>query len=194
VVSAYTAGPDVHYLCAPLCIRQNTETTVTWAAYTEKEDMKILCWTQSGINSVAHSIQISIEENQEISFLPVDESGENVLCSHGDSRFTCYTNQQSHARWTWEPGKPTHMEVFRAKECPLTEKSEGFMVMLVFRRIDFYSIKSPGDWAEAIFSIPLNRVILVLDKLTLDVCTRIYCLSRTVCNNTGIIWSKCKHY
>ena len=153
MIAAYTAGPDVSYLCPPLCLRKDSETTITWAAYRERGDAKILSWRQAGINATCHSIPLLIDDSPTLRIFALDATGEIVLFCHGNSRFICFAEGELEAKWEWSvPYPTTYMEVFKAEECPLTNTLSGYVLLIVSNEARFYSLRSLENPPELIFS------------------------------------------
>lgn len=159
VVSAYSTGLDVKFLCAPLCVRQDVETTVTWTIYEEKGDVKLLCWTQRGVDSSTHTIQLAPKSTVIKSILPIDDTGDTIFVNFDNSRVESYRLGESEALSTWQiPTKTTYLKIFKANECSLTEKYNGSILLVLAERAHFHSISSSGQVSDSILSVTLPDV------------------------------------
>lgn len=163
----YSVGPDVdRFLCAPVCIRSDTETTRTWMVYDEKEDRKLLCWTQTGVESSSDIIELPSEKCNIRSLLQIDDSGESVLVAYSDSRVHCYKRGNSDAQWTSEiPGSPSYLRTFKATDSPPTQKLQGFVLLAISQESRIYTVSPDAPPTRTAISGPTNDVRLLLDKL-----------------------------
>ena len=126
-------------------MRQNVDTTVTWSCYEKKGDVKLVSWTKQRVDSSISSVQLA-SKHSVTSLLPIDETGEGVIVNHDNSRLECYKNGEPDKLWTWDvPNKPTYLRTFKASECPLTQKSEGWVLLVVSEQPQFYSISSASQ-------------------------------------------------
>src|SRR5271169_6264851 len=100
VISAYTLGLDAKFLCPPISVRTDSETTMTWFLYMEKGDRKLVCWSQHGVDCMEYTISVSSQTSTERSLIAFDESSsEYVLVSSDNSHLECYKNHQSEPVW-----------------------------------------------------------------------------------------------
>jgi hypothetical protein len=161
VVSAYSTGLDVKFLCAPVCSRQDSETTTTWTLFEEKGDVKLQCWAQNGVESTSHTIRLSKTTPGVCSLHPIDETGDSVIVSHGNSQLECYQNERKEAMWTWAaPERVAYLQTFKATDCPLTQNLDGYILLLVSDHARFYLLSSATRPEEAIqsFSLPVMPI------------------------------------
>ena len=151
-----------------MCIRRDADTTVTWTLYEEKGEVKLLCWTQRGVDS-NHTF-LYVKKNSGMSLLPVDDTGDAILVYHSNTRFECYKNGEANALRSWNVNvKPTHLQTFDASECSFTQKFEGYILLLITEQAKFYSISSSERPSKVILSVKLPEVTTFEDKLTLDI-------------------------
>lgn len=151
-----------------MCIRQDVDTTVTWSLYEEKGEVKLLWWTQRGVDS-NHTV-LYTEKSSGMSLLPIDDTGDAILVYHSNTRFECYKIGEANAVWSWDVNvKPTHLRTFNASESSFTQKFEGYILLVVTEQAKFYSISSTDRPSEAILSVKLPEVTTVEVKLTLEV-------------------------
>jgi hypothetical protein len=153
-------------LCAPVCIRTKTEISRTWVAYEEKEDLKLLCWSEAGVDSSADITQLAVEKSEIQSLLSVDESGQAILVIYKNSQIHCYKEGKSERQWTWEiPSSSSLLRTFKATDSLLTQKLEGFVLLVVSDQARLYTISAETQPTETTVSIPLNDVCLLWDEL-----------------------------
>lgn len=155
-------APDVKFLCAPVCLRSDTQTTRTWVAYEQKGDWKLLCWTQTGVESSTDVIELESDKSKIRSLLPIDDSGESILVTYEDSRVQCYKRENSDALWTSEIiGSASHLHTFKAKDSPLTQNLDGFVLLAISHEARIYTISADAPPARTAISIPVNDVRLL---------------------------------
>ena len=173
VISAYSLGLDAKFLCPPISVRTESETTTTWFLYIERADRKLVCWKQNGVDSTEYTISLSSQTSMEQSLIAFDESGsEYVLVSSDNSHLECYKNHQSEPVWKMDiPWKSRLLETFKAKDCPLTQKHDTGLVLLTVSEHAYFlpvSLESALP-TEAIISIALPKVQSLFEsKLTSD--------------------------
>jgi hypothetical protein len=151
-----------------VCIRRDADTTVTWTLYEEKGEVKLLCWTQRGVDS-NHTIRY-IKKNSGMSLLPIDDTGDAILVYYSNTRFEYYKNGEADVHCSWDVNvKPTRLQTFNASECSFTQKFEGYILLLIAEQAKFYSISSSNRPSKVILSVKLPEVTTFKDKLTLDI-------------------------
>jgi hypothetical protein len=136
--------------------RRNPETTVTWTVLKGKEDTKLFCWTQSGVDCKTEAIPISLKKPR-LQLLAIAETGDAVvLVSNG--RLECYESGKAEASWTWQiPGDSSSLKTFLGSECPLTNEITGWVLLSASNDIHLYSL-SPNTTPTLLKSLPLVDV------------------------------------
>ena len=154
---------DAKFLCPPISVRTDSETTTTWFLHMEKGDKKLVCWSQLGVDSTEYTISVSSSQTSgEWSLIAFDESSsEYVLVSSDNSHLECYKHGQSEHVWELDiPWKIRSLETFKAKDCPLTQKHDTRLVLLAVSEHAYFLAISPENAAstEPIMTVALPKV------------------------------------
>ena len=157
MVSAYSVGPDVKFLSAPLSVRRSTEESVTWVVYERKGDIKLLCWTQKGVDCTTSTIALQPKKQSITSLLSIDETGESILVNYQNTQLECHTNGEKAVRWTWNISpEPKLLKMFKASECPLTSKLQGYVICTISKNASFYSLSTKKAPVQPSVSLQLE--------------------------------------
>lgn len=139
--------------------------------------MKLICWTQKGVDSTTHTIQLSAKDSSRQSLLQIDETGNTVLVNFDNLKLGCYSNTQPKALSTWKiPPKTTYLQTFKSSECPLTQKLNGLVLLVVSTKAHFHPTSSSGEVSESVLSVILPEVRAIISKLTLVAQINVYCI------------------
>jgi len=159
-VSAYSVGPDVKFICAPLSIRKGADERVTWAVYELKGGLTLLSWIQKGVDCVTDMIPLPQKEPQIQSLLSPDEIGEWVLVNYGNTRLECHNRSKENVQWTWDiPQQASSLRIFKASECPPTRTIDGHVLLAISTKAEFYPISPENPPSDPAVSLALEEVI-----------------------------------
>jgi hypothetical protein len=140
---------------------------VTWAAYEEKGDLKLIRWKQKGVDYTTKIITLQPAKRKITWLLALDPVGESVLLNYENAELECYGFSQEAIRWTWNsPRKSSSLQLFRASECPLTQSSQGSVLLAISDQLDFYTISAENGVEQSV-SLPLENVIRSLCSIDL---------------------------
>jgi hypothetical protein len=172
VVSAYGTGLDVQYLCAPVCTRQSPDKTIAWTLFEEKGVIKLICWTQNGVESTIHTIQLPGEGSTQ-HLEAVDDAGETIIMVRDNVSIKCYQNGLKEQLWSWNmPKNSRYLQVFSSADHPsaVDPGHTGYILLLVSNGPLFYSISSAGPPTELLSTLSVPLVTFsVLVRLIVDV-------------------------
>jgi hypothetical protein len=161
VVSSYSTGSDVRFLCSPLCTRQGPEKTVTWAVFQQKGTVKLMCWIQNGVESIIHTIQCAKEASKLQRMAIIDDVGEAVILVRDDTWIKCYKNGVSDEVWSWEiPKGSKYLQVFAKNDCPLTKNLDQAesILLIMSNGPALYSVSAAGPPQELVSSLSVKPV------------------------------------
>jgi len=109
-----------------------------------------------------YTISVSSQTSTERSLIAFDESSsEYVLVSSDNSHLECYKNGQSEHVWELDiPWKTRSLEIFKAKDCPLTEKhATGLVLLAIFEHAYLLAISpESAPSTEPIVAVGLRKV------------------------------------
>lgn len=114
------------------------------------------------------------------------------MVSYGNSRFECYENGRKEATWTWVgPERVIYLQTFKAIDCPLTEKLDGYVLLLISGHANFYLLSSAAGPEEAMLSLSLPVTLAFLYILTLQVQNIFYYVRRTIWYSSAAVQKGC---
>lgn len=180
---------DVKFLCAPVCIRLRSDSTVTWTVYEDKGTVILLRWMQNGVGSEDHTIHLPMGSTSIKSLHAVDETGDTIVVHHSNTRFDCYQTMGREPLWTWHvPKQPEYLQFFAASQSPLAEKHNGSICLTVLEGlVQFFPILPVTKPSEALRSFQLTKVSSFLKELISDDWHISLCLPHPIWNLTSTL-------
>jgi hypothetical protein len=159
IKQGFSMGPNVEFPCAPLSVRKGPEEVHTWAVMSEKGEVNLLCWTQTGVEMSKRTIPLVKPTLAITSILQLDETGETVALNYNNARLVCFSVHEEDKLWDWEaPKKSMSLQSFRAQDCTLTKALNGFVLASISEKVEFYEISPTSREFSAILSIPVVDV------------------------------------
>jgi hypothetical protein len=127
----------------------------------EKGEGNLLCWMQTGVEMMTHTIPLAEPTSAIKSILQLDETGERVVLNHNNVRLECFSVHNGEKLWDWKaPKKSMCLQTFKARDCSLTKTLNGFILASISERVEFYEISPTSQVSSAILSIPLFDVTI----------------------------------
>lgn len=162
MLSAFSTGPEVKFLCSPVSIRLDAENTVTFAVTEEKGDLTLLRWTQTGVEYSTQKMPLSVKKSDILSLHAIDESGESILVNYSNTRLECVDAGSSKVKWTWNvPNKAAYVRTFNAKHSAISKDIQGHILLVISEQAQYYSLSMNNPPSDTILSQSLTDVPLV---------------------------------